>query len=95
MPSTENSPQRPLIAGLTILAAALLVLGAGLWWTEPATGFGWFAYEPINEDMLSAMVVMTGRRYAAVAAFGAGLLLFAGLAGFAIGQRSARPADAA
>jgi hypothetical protein len=54
------------------------------------TGFGWFAYEPISQDVLSALVVMTGRRYAALAALGAGLLLGAGLAGFALGRRRAR-----
>lgn len=87
MTTSEQGRQRAVTTGLTVLATALVVLGAGLWWSEPASGFGWFAYEPIREDVLSAMVVMTGRRYAAVAAFGAGLLLFAGLAGFALGQR--------
>lgn len=79
-----------LPAALMVLAAALLALGAWLWWTEPVTGFGWFAYEPISQDVLSALVAMTGRRYAAIAAVGAGLLLCAGLAGFSLGRRRAR-----
>lgn len=96
MPDTPDTPtiaparRSRLTAALMVLAVALVAVGAWLWWTEPVTEFGWFAYEPISQDALSALVAVTGRRYAAIAALGAGLLLCAGLVGFALGQRRAR-----
>jgi heme/copper-type cytochrome/quinol oxidase subunit 1 len=82
-----NRRERRWSAGLGLVAAALLVLAATLWSTDQAFAFGWFAYAPIGSDTLSQLVVMSPRRYAAVASAAAGLLLLAGLAGFTLARR--------
>jgi hypothetical protein len=72
---------------LALLGLGLVVLGAVLWGADSDAGFGWFSYEPVDEQVLSRMVFMSGRRWGALAALGAGLLLLSGVAGFRLGLR--------
>lgn len=71
---------------LAIIGLGLVGLGAVLWGSDPAE-FGWFSYGPVDEQFLSRLVFMSGRRWTAVATIVAGLMLLAGVAGFRIGHR--------
>ena len=75
---------------LALLGVGLVVLGALLWGADADVSFGWFSYEPVDEQVLSQMVFMSGRRWSAVAALASGLLLLAGVAGFRLGLRRSR-----
>jgi heme/copper-type cytochrome/quinol oxidase subunit 1 len=81
-----NGRGRRLTAALLLLAAVLLVLGIVLWWGAPEPSFGWFAYQPLPDEA-SRLVTLSGRRYAAAAAFGTGLLLLGTVVGYAFGRR--------
>lgn len=75
---------------LALLGMGLVVLGVLLWGADSDAGFGWFSYEPVDEQVLSRMVFMSGRRWSAVATLVSGLLLLAGVAGFRLGLRRSR-----
>ena len=77
---------RARIAGGVLLALALLLSAAVLWFGE--TGLGWFSYAPLSDQAASNLVVVTGRRKLALIVGTAGLALLAFLAGFTVGRRS-------
>lgn len=69
---------------LTAAGIALLALGVVLWGSAPAE-FGWFSYGPVDEQFLSQLVFMSGRRWLAVASAVSGLMMLAGTVGLRIG----------
>jgi hypothetical protein len=73
--------------GAIAFAVVLLVIGVVLWRSEPES-FGWFLYEPLPEQ--TPILLMTGRRFAALGALGAGLVLLAAVSGFMVGRRGSR-----
>jgi hypothetical protein len=73
--------------GLALLGLGLVVLGAVLWGADSDASFGWATSAPVDEQVLSQMVFMSGRRWSALAALGASLLLLSGVAGFRLGLR--------
>jgi heme/copper-type cytochrome/quinol oxidase subunit 1 len=76
------------VAG-ALAAIALLVIAWVLWSGELSqTAFGWFAYEPLPDDISSSVVLMTGRRVMALAVGALGLLFLGFTAGFAVARRS-------
>jgi heme/copper-type cytochrome/quinol oxidase subunit 1 len=75
---------RARIAGGVLLALALLLSAAVLWFGE--TQLGWFSYAPLSDQ--ANLVVVTGRRKLALIVGTAGLALLAFLAGFTVGRRS-------
>lgn len=77
-------------AGLAALGVALLGVGAVLWWWDRQTAFGWFAYTPLDPQSAQSIVLLTGRRQAALAVSLLGLVLLSGLVGFRVGRRSSR-----
>lgn len=76
-----------------VLAAAvvLVVVGAAVLLFSPAS-FGWVGYSPLPSTMsfefTGGVYPLTTQRAGGLAAFGAGLLLIAGVAGWVIGRRS-------
>ncbi|MEO6997945.1 MAG: hypothetical protein ABI112_07680 [Terracoccus sp.] len=76
---------RVLAATCLLLTGALLVSAVVLWADD--TQFGWFAYAPLSDQAPSNLVIMTGRREAAVIVGAVGLLLLGSLGGFAFGLR--------
>ena len=91
---TSGGRARTVFLGALALGVALLALGVILWRSEPG-GFGWFSYgPPPSEETLSSLVLVSGRRYAALGVFAAGLVILGGAAGFALGRRSPDPHSA-
>jgi heme/copper-type cytochrome/quinol oxidase subunit 1 len=84
---------RVVIVSALALAVALLVVGCVLWATAGPTTFGWFAYAPLPEEVVSpGFTMLTPGMQVALGLAAAGLVLLAGLAGFWIGRRVSRGA---
>jgi heme/copper-type cytochrome/quinol oxidase subunit 1 len=89
---------------LTALGVALLVTGAVVFaTTDPVrpVDFGWYAYAPLSEEQAAysstlriafddGRVVWTGGRLVGAGLVVAGLLVLAGLTGWAVGRRAGR-----
>lgn len=75
------------IAGLGVLALALLAAGAVLWVGGMETEFGWFAYAPLDEQSLPGILLVTERQQVALLVSSIGLVLLSGLVGFVVGRR--------
>ena len=75
-----------------LVAIATLVTAWVLWAGETETSFGWFAYVPLPDPpAVPNLVVITGRKTAALVVAAAGLLLLGFVAGFARGTRRHDP----
>jgi hypothetical protein len=91
LPGMHRQPDASRLTwALVVLGVGLVVLGVLLWGADSDAAFGWFSYEPVDEQVLSQMVFMSGRRWSAVAALASGLLLLSGVAGFRLGTRRSR-----
>ena len=76
------------IAGLVALVLGLFVTGAVLWFGDMHTESGWFAYAPLDRQSTPGILLITGRRQAALLVSLIGLALLSGLVGFIVGRRS-------
>ncbi len=85
---------RVILVSALALAVALLVVGCVLWATAGPTTFGWFAYAPLPEQVVSpGFMMLTPRMQVALGLAAGGLVLLAGLAGFWLGRRRPRGAS--
>jgi len=70
-------------------AAIALLVTAGVLWAEESE-FGWFAYEPLSDQTVPNVLVLTGRSTSALIIGADGLLFLGFAAGIAVARGTRR-----